>query len=114
MSRTPTASLVRFSIFADSDLVLMSGRIMPSASPALNPGSGGVVEDDPERMARATHDATDSVAHCHAIGAAGALHRAMVDGKDHRLAQLERHHRRSRLRARPLLDQHELAAGEIF
>jgi hypothetical protein len=54
------------------------------------------------------------VAHGDTGYAARAPHRAVVHWKDHRFTLRERHHHRSRLRARPLFDQHELAAGEIL
>jgi len=39
-----------------------------------------------------------------------SANRTMVDGEDHRLAPAQRHDLASGLRARPLLDQQELAA----
>ena len=42
-----------------------------------------------------------------------ALHRPMMHGKGHRVALTQRHHLGARLHARPLLGQHEFAAGEI-
>src|SRR5437870_8241841 len=47
------------------------------------------------------------------VGSALAANRAMVDGEDHRLAPAQRHDLASGLRARPLLDQQELAAREV-
>src|SRR6516225_818356 len=55
-----------------------------------------------------------AVAHVDAVDAARALHRPMMHGKDYALALRERHDFRPRLHARPLLREHEFAAGEIF
>src|SRR5262249_36152181 len=52
------------------------------------------------------------MAHVDAIGAARALYRSMMHGEDHALALRERHDFRPRLHARPLLREHESAAGE--
>ena len=45
-----------------------------------------IVEDDAQRMAFAAAQATDAVAHIHAIVAACALHRTLTDRKDYRVA----------------------------
>src|ERR1051325_8531481 len=65
-------------------------------------------------MAMALAEHTDAVAQGEAIGAAGALHRAMMHRKDHRVAAAERHHRSARLHPWPLLGDHELAADKIL
>ena len=64
-------------------------------------------------MAFARADAADAVAQVDAIKSAGALHRPVMHRKHHRVALTQRHHLGTRLHARPLLGQHELAAGEI-
>ena len=53
------------------------------------------------------------MAHRSAMKAAGSLYRPLIRGKDHGIALPERDDLAARLHARPLLDQHELAAGEI-
>ena len=53
------------------------------------------------------------MAHVDAIGAARALHRPLAHREDDPVALAERHHLGARLHARPLLGQHELAAGEV-
>ena len=65
-------------------------------------------------MAPSFAQRADAVAHGNAIGAASALDGAVVDGEDHRLARLERHDMDPRLHPRPLLGQHELAAGKLL
>ena len=62
-------------------------------------------------MAR-THLA-HAVAHDRAVEAARPAARAIAAGKHHRVALAQRHHDRARLHARPLFDEHELAAGEV-
>src|SRR5229473_417944 len=57
----------------------------------------GVVEDDAQGVAAAVAQAAHAVAHIDAIDPARALHGAMVDRKDHRLALRERHHLGARL-----------------
>ncbi len=59
-----------------------------------------------------THPA-DAMAQVNAIEPARALHRPVMHSKDHRIALPQRHHLGPRLHPRPLLGQHELAAGEI-
>src|SRR5215472_17250593 len=54
------------------------------------------------------------MAHVDAVDAARALHRSMMHGEDHALALRERHDFGARLHARPLLREHEFAAGEIL
>ena len=71
-----------------------------------------VMEDDAQRVPLPAAQPADAVPHRHAVGAAGALHRALVDGEDHALALLQRHHLGPGLHARALLGQDELAAGE--
>ena len=50
--------------------------------------------------------------HAHPVRPTPTLHRAVVDGEDHRVALFQRHHGDPRLLPRALLGQHELAAGE--
>src|SRR5258706_8722460 len=89
-------------------------RPAPSAAAAPDPPpSGGVMQDHPEGEALAGPEPADAMAQRHPVGAAGALRRPVVDGEDHRLALDQRHELAARLRPRPLLDQQELAAGEI-
>ena len=57
--------------------------------------------------------AADAVAHVDAVDAARALHRPVMHRKDHAFALAQRHDLHARLHARPLLGQHELAAGEV-
>src|SRR5579883_595686 len=72
-----------------------------------------VVEDDAEGEAPARADAAHPVAEIDAVEAARAAHGAVMHREDHRLALRERHHLGARLHARPLLDEEELAAGEL-
>src|SRR5437764_1607560 len=71
------------------------------------------MEDDAEGEALASAQARDAVAHGGAVPAARALHRPLVDGEDDCVALAERYDLAARLHARPLLDQHELAAVEL-
>jgi len=84
------------------------------SKPAAEFASSGIVEDDPERMAMAGAQRADAVAEIDAIGAAHALHRPAVDREHHRIAFLQRHHRRARLHSRALLGQHEFAPFKIL
>jgi hypothetical protein len=75
--------------------------------------SGGIVENDAERVPlAAAHDA-HAVAHGDAVGHLGAAHRPMTDGEDDAIAAPQRHHGGARLYARPLLGQHEFTAREV-
>src|SRR5262249_32730096 len=74
----------------------------------------GVVEDDSQRVAAAGSQAADAMAPVDAVRAAPALHGSMMHGDDPALAVRERHHFRPRLHPRPLLREHEFAAGEIL
>src|SRR5690348_10485452 len=77
----------------------------------LCPGASlGVVEDDAEAQALAGGHPADAVAHGRAVGAARARHRPVAVREDDRLAALEDDDLGARLRARPLLDEQELAA----
>src|SRR5207249_2476614 len=73
----------------------------------------GVVEDDAEAQALAGGHPADAVAHGHAVGAARAHHRPVAVREDDRLAALEDDDLGARLRARPLLDEQELAARVV-
>src|SRR5438876_1238760 len=53
------------------------------------------------------------MAHRHPVGAASAVDRAVMDREDHGLASPQGNDLTSRLSARALLDQEELAAGEV-
>jgi hypothetical protein len=68
---------------------------------------------DSGRVALPGTDPAHAVAHVDPIGAARAIHRSMVDRKDHALALCQRHDLGARLHARPLLREHELPAGEV-
>ena len=54
-----------------------------------------------------------AMAHVDAIGAARALHRAVMHREYDAVASAQRHDFGARLHARALLSEHELAAGEI-
>src|SRR5688572_5741190 len=71
------------------------------------------MEDDTQGVPTPGPDAADAVAQVHAIGASSAVDRAMMNRKRDSVALTKRHDLRSRLHARALLSQHELAAGEI-
>src|SRR5947207_4315838 len=73
-----------------------------------------IVEDDAERVALARPQAADAVAHRYPVGPAGAFDRPVVDRENDRLALLQWHDFAARLRPRPLLDEQELAAGEVL
>src|SRR5437773_8334428 len=68
-----------------------------------------VVKDDAERVARAAMNAADAVAQCRAIPAARALDGTVARREDHHLALHGGDDLAARLRARPLLDEQELA-----
>src|SRR5919199_5015345 len=75
--------------------------------------SGGrllcVVKDHAEGVATPGAHSAHPVTQVDAVVAARPLHRAMAHSEDHPVALAQRHHLRSRLHARPLLHQHELA-----
>src|SRR3546814_8128284 len=77
------------------------------------PGLLRVVEDDAGGVAPAGTDPTDAVAKSDAVVASRAPDRPAVHGEGDGIALPERHDLRSRLHARALLGQHELAAGEV-
>src|SRR5215831_16773940 len=94
----------------------------PRSSPAqaetrryfrTDPRSFGVVKDDPDSVAPARPDPADAMAQVDAIAPACPLDRTVMHGEGDRIALRERDHLGARLHARPLLDQHELAAFEI-
>ena len=72
-----------------------------------------VVENDPDRMTVPGTDATDPMSQIDPIDPMCPLDRAVMDSKSHGVALSKRNNLRSRLHARTLLGQHELAAGEV-
>src|SRR5580704_7418065 len=88
-------------------------RTVARPPPLFRP-SFGIVEYDSDRMALAGPQPADAMAQVDAIAALGALDRPVVDGEHDGVALLERHDLRPALHARPLLGQHELAAGEVL
>lgn len=78
-------------------------------------GSGlpGVVEDDSQGEALATHDRADSVPECRPVVAAGTRHRSVVRGEYDGMPVWNRDGRSAGLHARPLLDEQVFATGEI-
>lgn len=74
----------------------------------------GIVEDDSKRVAVPGSQATDAVAKIHPIESSLTLNRAMVHRKGHGIPLAERDHFRSRLHARTLLGEHELATREVL
>jgi hypothetical protein len=71
------------------------------------------VEDEAEGLAVAGMEGADAVAHRDAVIAARTLGRAMVNREDDGFALAQGDDFTFRLGARPLLDQEELAAGEV-
>src|SRR3569833_4593057 len=65
-------------------------------------------------MPQARADAADAVAQVDAVIAFRTLHRPIENGEHHGVALAEPHDLAAALHARPLLGQHELAAGEIL
>src|SRR6185312_304723 len=76
--------------------------------------SGSIMEDNAESQPLAGAQTADAVTHGGAGCAARAWNRPMIDREDDGVALRQRHHLRPRLHARPLLGQHELAAGEVL
>ena len=76
-------------------------------------GAAGVVEDDPERGAAAGGDGADPVAHADAVVAALAGVGPHLGREDQERAARRAQHVGAALRARPLLEQHELAARVV-
>jgi hypothetical protein len=72
-----------------------------------------VVKDHTESVTVSAAYATDAVPQVDAVYAARSLHRPMMDCEDHSIATLKWHDFRSRLHARPLFGDDELAASEI-
>src|SRR5215813_8381692 len=75
--------------------------------------AGCVMEDDAGRAAATARDAADAVFQAHAMPAARAACGTVMRRDDRGVALRERDDTRGRLRARPLLDEHELAAVEV-
>src|SRR5688572_29718164 len=61
----------------------------------------------------AARSARGTVSHGHAVKTARTLLRSVVDGEDRTVAFGQRHYLGPRLHARPLLGEHEFAAGEL-
>src|SRR5690606_314627 len=76
--------------------------------------SGGIVKDDPKRVAEPGAELADAVAKRDAMEAARTAHRPLVNREQDGVALAERHNGRTRLHARALFRQHELASGEIL
>src|SRR5258708_22949429 len=72
-----------------------------------------IVKDHTKGMTVAGSDPAHAVAQINAIEPARPLYRPVMHGKSHRIALREPHHLGPRLHPRPLLGQHEFAAGEI-
>jgi hypothetical protein len=71
------------------------------------------VKDQSQRETFTRSKAADSMAHVNPMHTPGAWDRAMVDSENHRIALGKRHHLGTRLRAWPLLGQHEFPARKI-
>src|SRR5262245_41428930 len=71
------------------------------------------MENDTQGEAAAGAQDADAMPHGHAVGAAFAGYRTLVDREDHALTARQFHHRGARLHAWALLGEHELAAAEI-
>ena len=89
------------------------GLIALSNRPDLMARLQSVMKDDAHRMTDAGSHATDAVSQIDAIRAARTLHGTMTDREDNGVALLEWHDFGTRLHARTLFGQHELAAGEV-
>jgi hypothetical protein len=75
--------------------------------------SGGVVEDDAERMSFTRSQFTDPMPHFHPMIASRPFHRPFIDGEHDTMSLFEPNHLDARLHAWSLFDQDELAAFEI-
>src|SRR4029077_6089042 len=73
-----------------------------------------VVEDDAHREPLARANATDAMAHVHAISAACTLSRSVVDGEYDPHSLLKWYHLHSRLHAWSLFGERELAACKFL
>src|SRR5262245_13365798 len=71
------------------------------------------MKDDAERVSGPRAQTAHTVAHIDAVMALGAADRPVVYGKNDGVTLAKRHHFGAALHPRPLLGQHELAAGEI-
>ena len=71
------------------------------------------MKDDAEGVAMAAFERAHAMAHLRTRIAALARHGAVAHGEEHGVALLRSEHQRSRLHARPLLRQHQLAAFEV-
>src|SRR5688500_6244308 len=71
------------------------------------------MKDYARRVPMARAHPAHAMAHIDPVDAARALQRAVVNGEHHRVALAKRHDVRARLHARPLLGEHEFAAGEV-
>src|SRR6185437_10151319 len=77
-----------------------------------NGASLSIVKDNAQCVTVSGAKPADAVAHFHAIDAFCALDRALVDGKDHRIALTQRNDFGAALHPRPLLGEDEFAALE--
>src|SRR5580765_3942173 len=73
-----------------------------------------IVENHADGMAMTGAQSAHAMPQVHAVSAAHALHWPVAYREDHAVATPKRHHFGPRLHPRPLLGQHELAAGEVF
>jgi hypothetical protein len=71
------------------------------------------MENDADGVSSSRPQSANAVSHVDAVGSPRALDRAMVDGKYHALALVERDHLGPRLHAGPLFGEDEFAAREI-
>src|SRR6185312_3243715 len=85
----------------------------PSIEPHFKRASFGVVKDHAHGVTMTRPDSADAVTHIDAVEAACSLRRPDMYGKGHGIALAKRHDLGSRLHARPLLGQYELATGKI-
>ena len=72
------------------------------------------MKNDAERIALAGVQAADAMAHCDPVGAAAAVDGPVMDRENNCLALPQGHDFTSRLRARPLFEEKELPAREVF
>src|ERR1700682_640552 len=86
---------------------------LSNKSTVENSHSLRIVKDHANGMAMAGTDLADAMTQVNPIEPARPLHWSKMHGKSHGIALGERHHFGARLHPRPLLGQHEFAAGEI-
>src|SRR5262245_31260776 len=73
-----------------------------------------IMKDHAERMTATGPQTADAVPKVHAVDPPRSSDGTVVDGEDHTVTATKRHDLRPRLHSRPLLDQHELPAREVF